>query len=272
MCVVRFAPSRITPTAIATRGRPRSSATTIGIGDEVDVRARIAQRRQVVGDPVDQAVVRQLEEAAEDRPVGAPHEADVERGEPRHQEQHGAPGRARQRPSGSNHHGLSLAIQAALVRRVLSALVLELVPRASRDPQLGRDAGAAHVRVVLDVLGRGHVHAQPGGQLEPAGLVEQLLVAGGLARAALDVEEVDTGAELPALAARGLRPVPPWRARPRRRRAGGAGRSRRRARAKGARSCAGRAPGRSRPARLAPAPPRMASATGPTSTNSTWLA
>ena len=75
----------------------------------------------------------------------------------------------------------------------MAAGVLELLLDAAADPQLGRQARAADVSVVLDVLRGGNVHVDARGQLEPAGLVQKLLVTRGLARAALDVEEVDAG-------------------------------------------------------------------------------
>src|SRR5579885_3266745 len=84
----------------------------------------------------------------------------------------------------------------------VSRVGLHLVRRGTGDAHLRRMARAPHVRVVLDVLGRGDVHGQAGGQLVSPGLVEQLLIAGAAARLALHVEVVRSVAENPALPAR----------------------------------------------------------------------
>src|SRR5581483_5408245 len=47
------------------------------------------------------------------------------------------------------------------------------------DPELGGGAGPAYMRVVLEVLWGGDFDGQPGSQLDPVGLVQELLVTRG---------------------------------------------------------------------------------------------
>ena len=152
----------------------------------------------------------EIDEPVQDRRVGRADRRDVVGGVPDGGQKYDPGRRPDQCRPGASGHGQSVAVPTPPYLRMRSVQRRGSVrrpsrprhrgaPRASptsgagplgvglgrgpgrgvaRDAELGSGAGAAHVREVLEVLGRGDLDGDTVGDLEPVGLVEELLVAG----------------------------------------------------------------------------------------------